>query len=92
MSIAVLRDEYPGPSIEFSTHGEMNLESDLGDKNIIVTEKSVCEWGLRYADLAKTTPRIKLRLVSDSSLLPESEVLCYRAVTRQEQLARELAT
>ena len=47
-------------------------ESDLGDKNIIVTEKSVCEWGLRYADLAKTTPRIKLRLVSDSRLLPES--------------------
>lgn len=28
--------------------------------------------GLRYTDLAKTTPRIKLRLVSDSNLQPES--------------------
>ena len=47
--------------------------------------------GLRYADLAKTTPRIKLRLVSDSNLQPESGFV-PQAVTRQEQRARELAT
>lgn len=38
----------------------------------MLTEKSVCECGLRHADLAKTTPRMKLRLVRDSSRLPES--------------------